>query len=244
MNALAAPALPSEAVAPAGASHVAGEFDPVSAHFLHRGHGAEFEMETDWVRAQMPPYAQRVVDVGCGAGGLFPTLGERRTIGVDFVAEGLAHTRERFPSVPLTCAGADCLPFADASLDTVALQHVIEHLAHVREALAEWLRILKPGGLLLLLTPNRRFCDPKVFDDPTHVRLFDRRDLTDVVTDAGFDVTDLRTLGLPWFRSYQRIPSGWRLRRFVTGRAYAISAIPLLRWKGQTLCCAARRPLT
>lgn len=58
---------------------------------------------------------------------------------------------------------------------------------------------------------------------------------------VGFCVMDLRTLGLPWLRHYRSIPSGWRLRRLVTRYAQVLSVCPLSRWRGQTLCCAARK---
>ena len=102
--------------------------------------------------------------------------------------------------------------------------------------------MLQPGGVALLLTPNRRFSDPSVYDDDSHVHIFAADDLRQVVRDAGFSIIDARSLGLPWFRDYARWPGTWRLRRFVTQRAGALSQIPGCRWRGQTLCCAARRP--
>jgi len=221
----------------------ASEDETISRHFLRRGHGAEFEMEADWVRAHLPPGAGRVVDLGCGIGSLFDAIGTSRAIGVDHQPSGLPHTRSRFPLVPLVCGGAERLPFADASLDGLTLQHVVEHLAETRRVFRELHRVLRPGGVLLLLTPNAEFCDPSVFEDPTHVHIFNRRDLPNGLRDVGFDIVNLRTIGLPWFRGYGSVPSAWRLRRFVTQHAIALSMVPPWRWSGQTLCCAARRPI-
>jgi SAM-dependent methyltransferase len=134
------------------------------------------------------------------------------------------------------------LPFANASLDGLILQHVVEHLTAVEMTCREFYRILRPEGVLLLMTPNGEFSDLSVFDDPTHVQIFNRRGLCDILASAGFSIVDLRTLGLPWFRAYHTIPSGWRLRRFVTKHAVVLSTVPYWRWGGQTLCCAARRP--
>jgi SAM-dependent methyltransferase len=48
------------------------------------------------------------------------------------------------------------LPFHDHSLDYVASSHVLEHVANPVAAFAEWYRVLKPGGLIYLVVPDRR----------------------------------------------------------------------------------------
>ncbi len=219
-----------------------GKADLVDAHFTHRGRGIEFDMEVAWVRRHLPPGTGPIVDIGCGIGGLFGTLALDRAVGVDLNESGLAGTRDRFKSVPLLCAGAERLPFADGVLDAITSQHVIEHIPEYESACREWYRVLKPGGMLLTLTPNARFSDPSVYDDETHVHIFSQADLPRLLCDAGFDITDLRTLGLPWFRDHARMPAGWRFRRFVVKHAHRLSNLEPLRWKGQTLCCAARKP--
>lgn len=198
-------------------------------------------MEADWIVRRLAEGNDPILEIGCGIGALFPRFGSRWVVGVDFKAEGLALTRKHHPGVPLSCATADKLPFHDATFSVILLQHVLEHLPDPSGAAAEWFRVLRPEGTLLVLTPNRAFCEPSIFDDPTHVHLFDGPGLEKLMAGSGFTITDLRTLGLPWFRSYSRIPGGWRLRRAVTRWARGLSSPPLWRWKGQTLCCAARR---
>jgi len=51
---------------------------------------------------------------------------------------------------------ACALPFHDHSLDYVAASHVLEHVANPVAALAEWYRVLKPGGIIYLVVPDRR----------------------------------------------------------------------------------------
>lgn len=215
----------------------------VEKHFLHRGAGLEFEMEADWIHGHLPQGDGPVLDIGCGIGALFPVIGETRVVGIDNNEAGLKLTRRRFPAVPLICTSADRVPVPEATFDAVTCQHVIEHLPRHDAALREWLRVLKPGGFLLVLTPNGWFADPGVFADDTHVRIFDRDSLRTAIATTGFEISDLRSLGLPWFRRYHGLPGAWRFRRFTTRRAGALSGVPGLRWRGQTLCCAARRPI-
>lgn len=64
-------------------------------------------------------------------------------------------------------AGARCLadyygdaanlPFRNSSLDYVVTSHVLEHTADPVAALAEWYRVLRPGGIIYLVVPDRRF---------------------------------------------------------------------------------------
>ncbi len=215
----------------------------VEAHFAHRGHGAEFEMEAAWIQQRLPKHASRVLDVGCGSGSLFDWIGRSRVIGLDLCGEGLSLTRSRRPNVPLLVARGERLPLAGEALDAVTAQHVIEHIPDAERVLREWRRVLKVGGLLILLTPNACFCDPSVFADPTHVRIYDRLTLPATVQRSGLVVDELRTLGLPLFRNYRACPGGWRARRMVTRHAQAISSVAGLRWRGQTLCCVARRAI-
>jgi len=216
--------------------------DVVERHFRHRGFGVEFAMEVDWIRSRLPGDAARIVEVGCGGGALFDVFGADRFLGIDYAASGLAYTAHRFPNAALICASADQLPLADACAEAIVAQHVIEHLPNYPAACREWFRVLRPGGSLLVLTPNAAFAHPSVFEDETHVHLFDIDDLSTLVCSVGFGVRDLRTLGLGAFRNHQCIAGGWRLRRFVTRRAQMLSVLPGLRRRGQTLCCCAVRP--
>lgn len=52
---------------------------------------------------------------------------------------------------------ATTLPFRDNSLDYVVSSHVLEHVANPVAALAEWYRVLRPGGIIYLVVPDRRY---------------------------------------------------------------------------------------
>lgn len=52
---------------------------------------------------------------------------------------------------------ATALPFHDDSLDYVVSSHVLEHVANPIAALAEWYRVLRPGGIIYMVVPDRRY---------------------------------------------------------------------------------------
>jgi O-antigen/teichoic acid export membrane protein/SAM-dependent methyltransferase len=114
-----------------------------------------------------------ILEVGCGTGGLLVAASSRGlTIeGVDIASRWLVVARRRLEdrglSVPLTVASAEKLPWPDASFATVVADSLIEHCDDPLEALVEWRRVLRPGGRLLLWSPNRF----ALATDP-HVRLW------------------------------------------------------------------------
>ena len=100
-----------------------------------------------------------LLDAGCGRGRTF--LYRRRLPAVRVVGLDMSpHARDN-PNVDSQTRGnVEALPFADASFDAVLSTHVAEHLAHPEAAFGEMARVLRPGGRLLLLTPNRRHYVP------------------------------------------------------------------------------------
>lgn len=96
------------------------------------------------------------LDGGCGVGGLTTALQRRqaRVIAVDIGQQLLSETRAR-----VGCAAARAsiltLPFADDTFDVVLSSEVIEHTPSPAAAAAELYRVVRPGGHLVLSTPNR-----------------------------------------------------------------------------------------
>ena len=66
---------------------------------------------------------------------------------------------------------AGALPFHDHSLDYVVASHVLEHVANPIAALAEWHRVIRPGGLIYLVVPDRRrtWDHPRALTPVTHL---------------------------------------------------------------------------
>lgn len=94
--------------------------------------------------------AQRILDLGCGAGSLRAQLRGLRVIGVDVDARELA----RNPDLPGVCAASHSLPFASRSFDLVLCHHSLEHFRDAAGAIREIRRVLKPEGRLFVSVPD------------------------------------------------------------------------------------------
>ncbi len=102
---------------------------------------------------------QRILEVGCGRGDVLLELAKtgHDCFGIE-PSRHMIKFCERLPGVTLLHGTADHLDFPDESFEIVFSQQVIEHLHpdDVPNHFAEVLRVLKPGGLLAIETPNRR----------------------------------------------------------------------------------------
>jgi len=125
---------------------------------------------------------RKVLDVGCGEGYGSAMLTERaqHVIGIDKSEEAIAHAAAKYAqrNVEFRCACAEQLPFPDASFDVVVCLELIEHAKDHIAVMEEIRRVLKPGGVLILSTPNRRVVSP---GSPTplsefHIREFHVRE--------------------------------------------------------------------
>jgi SAM-dependent methyltransferase len=101
------------------------------------------------------------LDFGCADGGYDEEMlarGLDSVSGVDVEEERIAEAKRRnLPNADYTVFDGHTLPFEDASFDGVFMNEVFEHVSNEGRALSEVHRVLKPGGRLVLISPNRWF---------------------------------------------------------------------------------------
>ena len=104
-----------------------------------------------------------ILDIGCGnARDIIPILEAGATVvGVDLSAGMIEQARQDlaiagYRDVRLEVGDATQLAFASGTFDKVLCSEVIEHIPDASQAIREMARVLKPGGVLVISTPNRR----------------------------------------------------------------------------------------
>ncbi len=126
------------------------------------------------------PSAGRVLEVGCGLGHLLAWLVDSYQVyGADINPWALAESRRNVPQGSFLLLSAEELgAFQDGSFQIVISKHVVEHLPDPERSIAEMSRVLAPGGLLLLATPNLSSPMRGVkqerwigYQDPTHINM-------------------------------------------------------------------------
>ncbi len=118
---------------------------------------------------------KQVLDAACGEGYGSRLLSARaaQVHGLDVSEEAITHARQRYASDNLAFEHGDAtdLPYADDSFDAVVSFETLEHLEAQDQLLAEFRRVLRPDGFLLVSSPDRKtYSDETGYDNPFHVR--------------------------------------------------------------------------
>jgi len=143
------------------------------------------------------PYRSVLLDVGCGQGKAFKPLQERfaprRLIAIDFEQACLERATQQAArdgvSAEIQRGDVAALALPDASVDVVFCHQTFHHLTRQREALAEFHRVLKPGGLLLFAESTRAYIESWVirllFRHPMEVQ-HSAEEYMAMIREAGF----------------------------------------------------------
>ncbi|MFO1540600.1 MAG: class I SAM-dependent methyltransferase [Chloroflexota bacterium] len=94
-----------------------------------------------------------ILDAGCGTGLITRHLPPGAT-GIDINPRNIALARERLPEHAFVLGDVEALPFADGSFGGALCTEVIEHIPAPDAALRELARVLRPGGVLIGMTPG------------------------------------------------------------------------------------------
>jgi SAM-dependent methyltransferase len=132
---------------------------------------------------------REVLDAGCGEGyGSAILAGVAKSVlGIDLDREVVEHAAESYPAVRFDAGDLGAFPFPDGSFDAVVTLQVVEHLQSPRDFATECARVLRPGGTLVISTPNRLTFSPEGIRNPFHTVEFAPDELRTLL-DARFDV--------------------------------------------------------
>lgn len=111
-----------------------------------------YKLVYDWV----PAGTARVLDVGCGNALFTQWLRQRaaEVVGVDHTPRNCRQGRREYPELRLAASAGEHLPFADASFDCVVCSDTVEHVDDDQACIDELIRVLKPGGTLIVTMPQ------------------------------------------------------------------------------------------
>jgi dolichol-phosphate mannosyltransferase len=179
-----------------------------SADYDERGFYSIIPIQRYWHRSRHHIFvmwargAGRILDAGCGSSLTVQSL--NNVVGMD-LNEGKLRFLRRY-GMPLVRGSAFALPFLDQSFDCLVSQEVIEHLPYDEVIFSEMRRVLKPGGRLILGTPDYDkwlwrtiepiygFLMPGGYKDE-HITHYTHAQLTEILTRYGFVIEEVAYVG-------------------------------------------------
>jgi SAM-dependent methyltransferase len=136
-----------------------------------------------------------LLDIGSSVGCVIEAALQRGwgAMGAELSASAVRYCNDR--KLPCRLFDGVTLPFDDESFDVISSWHVIEHVTDVEQALVEWFRVLRPGGVIALETPDAssplvrlRGAKYRKFWAPEHIYTFTPSTLAEFMCRAGFAI--------------------------------------------------------
>jgi SAM-dependent methyltransferase len=144
------------------------------------------ELVLDLLRRYRPCSKPRILDVGCGTGGMLTGYEQYGvSFGVDTAAEAAHFCRLR--GLRMMVGSGTELPLADESMDVVSALDVIEHVDDDRGIMSEMRRVCRKNGVLLLTVPAFQFLWSSHDVLNHHRRRYIRGQIADLLRDSGFE---------------------------------------------------------
>jgi 2-polyprenyl-3-methyl-5-hydroxy-6-metoxy-1,4-benzoquinol methylase len=172
-------------------------------------------------------HSGRLLDVGCATGYFLNAARlDFETQGIELSEWAAKYARDRL-RLDVINAGLDEAPIPVEHFDVVALNDVIEHFTDPKAALVRIHGLLRPGGLLYLVTPDIESLSARLMRGrwwglrPAHVYYFTPKTLTALLRDAGFEVELVKSYGRIFTWGY------WlsRLKNYPTAVYRTVSAV-------------------
>jgi 2-polyprenyl-3-methyl-5-hydroxy-6-metoxy-1,4-benzoquinol methylase len=144
----------------------------------------------------LPCKPGRLLDVGCGDGSFLHRMARHgwTGTGMDFDAQAIAAGRQKY-GLDLTVADFMETSFPEASFDAITMSHVIEHVPDPAACFEKCRKLLKPGGRLVVTTPNSLGLGHQRFQScwrgleaPRHLHIFSPQLLAQCAKRAGLEV--------------------------------------------------------
>ncbi len=123
------------------------------------GQDRRLAMILQWAKPNATGTLGQVLVDGCGVGSYVKTLQSAadQVYGIDIEPEHLSRAVANAPRAHLQIAAGEQLPYPDNFFDLVLSHEVIEHVQDDHLAAAEMVRVLKPGGRIVIFAPNRLY---------------------------------------------------------------------------------------
>ena len=162
--------------------------------------GTDEQREAFWLHG-LADGGGRLLEVGCGDGSRLLDLQKRgwTVEGQDVDARAAANARSK--GLRIHAGSLDELALPEGSYDVILMSHVVEHLHRPVDVLRTCWRLLKPGGRVVLSTPNVESFGHRVYgrnwvslDPPRHLVIHSRRSLANLLRAAGFAEASIRSV--------------------------------------------------
>lgn len=144
---------------------MAYDFDKIARDYDRMNHLMTLGLDCLWRRRAVRGLHGNVLDVACGTGDMVVELLKHgcTVTGVDLSEEMMAIARQKAPAATFMLADAEHLPFPDEAFDAVTCAFGVRNFVHLEQGLSEMLRVLKPGGTMVILelaTPDSAWARP------------------------------------------------------------------------------------
>ena len=144
---------------------MAYDFDEIARDYDRMNHLMTAGLDRCWRKRAVQGLHGKVLDVACGTGDMAMELLRQgcSVTGVDLSKEMMAIAKRKAPQAEYRLADVERLPFGDASFDAVTCAFGVRNFVHLEQGLSEMLRVLKPGGRMVILelaTPDSSLIRP------------------------------------------------------------------------------------